>query len=70
LGFETITMDGYVTQEVVEHARRVLNDPELRKQMTDRNFAIARKHFSLAVLRRRLHNLLETADLAPGGEFA
>ena len=70
LGFEAITMDGYVTGAVIEHARRVLNDPELRKRMTDRNFAIARKHFSLAVLRRRLHNLLEAAELAPEGEFA
>jgi glycosyltransferase involved in cell wall biosynthesis len=70
LGFETITMDGYVTNEVVEHARSVLHDPELRKRMTERNFAIAKKHFSLAVLRRRLHNLLETAASEPAGEFA
>ncbi|HUK83703.1 MAG TPA: glycosyltransferase family 4 protein [Verrucomicrobiae bacterium] len=70
LGFETISFDGYVTDAVIEHARQVLNDPELRKRMTDRNFAIAKKHFSLAVLRRRLHNLLETAASEPAGEFA
>jgi mannosylglucosylglycerate synthase len=70
LGFQTITMDGYITHAVIEHARQVLNDPELRKRMTDRNFAIARKHFSLTVLRRRLHNLLETAESEPPGEFA
>ena len=70
LGFEAITMDGYVTHAVVEHARKVLSDPELRQRMTDRNFAVAQKHFSLGVLRRRLHNLLETAASEPAGEFA
>jgi glycosyltransferase involved in cell wall biosynthesis len=65
LGFETVTMDGYVTDDVVEKVRHVLSDPELRKQMADRNFAIAKQHFSLTVLRRRLHNLLETAVQTP-----
>jgi glycosyltransferase involved in cell wall biosynthesis len=69
LGFETITMDGYVSDDVVEKVRHVLNDPELRKQMADRNFAIAKQHFSLAVLRRRLHNLIESAHHMPAGEF-
>ncbi|HXI84078.1 MAG TPA: glycosyltransferase family 4 protein [Verrucomicrobiae bacterium] len=69
LGFETVTMDGYVTDDVVEKVRHVLNDPELRKQMADRNFTIARQHFSLTVLKRRLHNLIESAEHTPPGEF-
>ena len=69
LGFETVTMDGYITDDVVEKVRHVLNDPELRKQMADRNFTIARQHFSLAVLKRRLHNLIESAEHTPKGEF-
>jgi glycosyltransferase involved in cell wall biosynthesis len=69
LGFETVTMDGYVSDDVVEKVRHVLNDPELRKHMADRNFAIAKQHFSLAVLRRHLHNLLESAKHTPPGEF-
>ena len=69
LGFETVTMDGYVSDDVIEKVRHVLNDPELRKQMADRNFAIAKQHFSLAVLRRRLHNLIESAQHTPPGEF-
>jgi glycosyltransferase involved in cell wall biosynthesis len=69
LGFETVTMDGYITDDVVEKVRHVLNDPELRKQMADRNFTIARQHFSLTVLKRRLHNLIESADHTHRGEF-
>ncbi|HUJ10828.1 MAG TPA: glycosyltransferase family 4 protein [Verrucomicrobiae bacterium] len=67
LGFETVTMDGYVTDEVVERTRQVLRDPKLRNQMADRNFAIAKQHFSLTVLRRRLHNLLATAEATSDG---
>jgi glycosyltransferase involved in cell wall biosynthesis len=69
LGFETITMDGYVTDAVVEQTRRVLNDAELRKRMADRNYAIAKQHFSMQVLRRRLRNLLATAEPTPDEEF-
>jgi glycosyltransferase involved in cell wall biosynthesis len=70
LGFETITMDGYVTDAVVERTGQVLADAELRKRMADRNYAIAKQHFSLKVLRRRLHNLLETAEDSTAGDFA
>jgi len=70
LGFETVTMDGHVTDEVVEQVRQVLGDEARRKRMADRNYAIARQHFSLTVLRRRLRNLLATAEPTPDdGEF-
>ena len=71
LGFETVTMEGYVTDQVVEKVREVLNNPDLRKRMADRNFAIAKQHFSLQVLKHRLRNLLATAEPTPDdGEFA
>ena len=71
LGFETVTMDGYVTDAVVEQVRQVLADPDRRKKMADRNYAIAKQHFSLTVLRRRLRNLLATAETTPDdSEFA
>ena len=62
LGFETITMDGYVTEAVVDQVKRVLDSSEQRKHMADRNYGIARKHFSMTVLRRRLRNLLSDAE--------
>lgn len=58
LGFETIAMNGYVTGVVVERVRAALTDAELRKRMTEHNYAIAKKHFSLTVLRRKLRGLL------------
>jgi hypothetical protein len=38
--------------------------------MAERNYAIAKKHFSLSVLKRRLNNLLESAEISPRGEFS
>lgn len=71
LGFQTVTMDGHVTDAVVEQARRVLTDADLRTRMADRNYAIAKQHFSLTVLRRRLRNLLDAAEPTPDdNEFA
>ncbi|HUI07413.1 MAG TPA: glycosyltransferase family 4 protein [Verrucomicrobiae bacterium] len=65
LGFETITMEGYVTNEVVERVREVLRNADLRQRMIDRNFAIAKQHFSLSVLRRRLRVLLAGFEPVP-----
>jgi glycosyltransferase involved in cell wall biosynthesis len=65
LGFETITMEGYVTDEVMERVREVLRNPELRQRMGDRNFAIAKQHFSLTVLRRHLRVLLAGFERVP-----
>ncbi|MGH8597946.1 MAG: glycosyltransferase, partial [Gammaproteobacteria bacterium] len=62
LGFDTITMEGYVTDDVVERVRAVLKDDDMRKRMADRNYAIAEQHFSLSVLKRRLRNLLAGAE--------
>jgi glycosyltransferase involved in cell wall biosynthesis len=62
LGFETITMDGYLTDAVVDRVRQVLSDPASRDRMADRNYTIARQHFSLTVLRRKLRGLLAGAE--------
>lgn len=70
LGFETITMDGYVTSAVVEKVRKIMEDGEELRKMTDRNYAIAKQHFSMEVLRRRLRVLLMSTEPTPIEEFA
>jgi len=68
LGFEFITLDGYLTPEVVTTARRILRGGDERYAGPERNYALARQHFSYPVLRQRLQSLM--ADLpgvsAPG----
>lgn len=57
-GFRTIAMDGFLTPGVVDQVRRILRDPELRREMVESNFSQARRYYSYAVLRRRLQTLL------------
>lgn len=57
-GFQTISMDGYVTNELVEKVRHILNDEVARREMTEHNYKVATRYFSYAVLRRRLRSLI------------
>lgn len=58
-GFSAIELDGYVTDAAVRKTRQILEDPELRKKMVDRNYEIAKNFFSYSILRRRLKSFLE-----------
>ncbi len=57
-GFNVIEFEGFVTDETVEHARQVLEDPELGQQMAEHNYQVALRHFSFSMLERRLSTLL------------
>lgn len=57
-GFKTISMDGFVTPEVVESVRRVLEDRALRTEMVNHNFDLASRYYSYSILRRRLQTLV------------
>lgn len=57
-GFCTIAMDGYVTNDVVDEVRSVLNDRSLRERMVNTNYEQATRYYSYAILRRRLQTLL------------
>lgn len=57
-GFELVTMDGEVTEEVVEKVRRILEDPDSFEAAAGRNFEIASMHFGYAMLERRLREMV------------
>lgn len=57
-GFQAPIMEGYITRQVVEEVRRILEDPEYRQQMVEHNFQVARRFFSYEVLRRNLRTLI------------
>ncbi|MDZ7852613.1 MAG: glycosyltransferase family 4 protein [Halomonas sp.] len=59
-GFETVAIDGFLTREAVDRVRALLLDAEAREAMTDRNFEIARRFFSFAMLEQRLTGLLQS----------
>ena len=57
-GFEVITMNGYLTKDVVSKVRRVIEDREYREEMVNRNYELSKLFFSYSVLRRRLRVLI------------
>ena len=57
-GFDMITIDGYLTQKAVQQVREILTDSSRRAEMVEKNYEIARRFFSLKVLKRRLSSVL------------
>lgn len=57
-GFEVITMNGYLTRDVVERVKKVISDPVYREEMVDNNYELGKAFFSYAVLRRHLRALI------------
>ena len=57
-GFQVITMNGYLTRNVVAQVERVVNDHEYRAGMVTHNFELGKAFFSYSVLRRKLRALI------------
>lgn len=58
LGFQVVTMDSYITDEVVNEVERLLRDPAECKRRAEANYAIAARSFSYDVLESRLRELV------------
>ncbi|MGD8657649.1 MAG: hypothetical protein PVG28_16130, partial [Desulfobacterales bacterium] len=57
-GFNLVTMDTNLTAKTVQTVRDILQSPARAAEMVDHNYKIAKRHFSYAVLRRRLDALM------------
>jgi mannosylglucosylglycerate synthase len=57
-GFDVIEIDGFISRRAIKLTKQVLTDPERRRQMVERNLAIAQCWFSYSVLEGKLRNLL------------
>ena len=57
-GFRVIEFDGFVMDETVQRVQQVLHDPQLTQEMTEYNYQLAQRHYSYAVLERRLQTLI------------
>ena len=56
--FRVITMNGYLTNDVVAHVKRVLDDPVYRDDMVRHNYEQGKLFFGYSVLRRKLRALI------------
>jgi glycosyltransferase involved in cell wall biosynthesis len=58
-GFECVMLENNIlTDEAVESVDKILHDPDLRKEISEHNFALGRQHFSYEVLEQKLQTLL------------
>jgi hypothetical protein len=60
-GFQVIEFEDFVTECVVRQTREVLAQPERAAEMAAVNYELGRRHYSYAMLERRLTMLI--ADL-------
>jgi hypothetical protein len=58
MGFDMVSIDGFLTSEAVEHVNQLLDVPHLCRQATERNYRIAKAHFSYQTLQDRLNTAM------------
>ncbi|HKB27606.1 MAG TPA: glycosyltransferase family 4 protein [Candidatus Limnocylindrales bacterium] len=57
-GFRVVWLDGYISDEAMVLARRLIDEPLEAGAWASRNYELAARYFSFAVLRRALEGLL------------
>jgi glycosyltransferase involved in cell wall biosynthesis len=57
-GSRVISMNGYITRDVVAQVRRTIEDADYRREMVEHNYELGRAFFSYAVLRRKLRAII------------
>ncbi|PIE36302.1 glycosyl transferase family 1 [candidate division KSB3 bacterium] len=58
MGFDVVTMDGYVTPKVIEQIEYLLSHPADRDRMAEKNYQIALQFFSYEVLAYKLMTIM------------
>jgi glycosyltransferase involved in cell wall biosynthesis len=58
MGFDLVVMDGYLTRKTIQRVHDIIASPELKEKIVNHNYAIAKRHYSYSVLRKRLSYLL------------
>ncbi len=65
-GFEVIEFSDFITAEIVQEARRILDNPEEFQGTLEHNFEIGRRYHSFRTLERCLAELLSEEFISPG----
>jgi glycosyltransferase involved in cell wall biosynthesis len=58
-GFDVFYVSGFITSQLTQQIRSVLDDKERLEEMVEKNFRLAKTHFSYEVLEKKLLNLVE-----------
>jgi glycosyltransferase involved in cell wall biosynthesis len=57
-GFQAIDFDGFITSEAISGVRRALLDKDYVRQVTEHNYALAKRYFSYTALEEQLSALV------------
>jgi glycosyltransferase involved in cell wall biosynthesis len=57
-GFKVVEFDGFISDATLNQTRQVLTNPDMAAEWSKVNYALARRYFSMSVLRQRLEALL------------
>ena len=57
-GFQAVEFNGFITDETVRHVQKILSDPKLVEEMTERNYDLGKQFYSFTVLEQQLQVLL------------
>ena len=57
-GFQAIEFNGFITEDCVREARRVLEDGAWVQEMVETNYHIARRHYSYSILQHHFQALI------------
>ena len=57
-GFRVPIIEGYLTPQIVNEVRHIIEDSDYRQAMVKHNYAVASRYYSYAVLRRGLRTLI------------
>ncbi len=57
-GFDVIEMDDFISQATIDYTRKVLQNPEHIKEMTETNYALALRYYSYHILETKLNDIL------------
>jgi len=60
-GFQVPIIEGFLTREIVEEVRHILENRVYREKMVEHNYQVAARHYSYGVLRRFLRALIVPA---------
>jgi len=60
IGFDAIVIDGFVSSRVTLQIDRILKDNDRLQAMVERNYKLAKRHFSYEVLEEKLIHLIRT----------
>ena len=58
LGFDLAVMDGFLTRKTIQKVKEILESPEKREKLVNKNYEIAARHYSYNELEKRLNAIM------------